>query len=155
MRSLGWYPLSLCTGLPLTNKIKVGTPITPYCMARLLLSSTSNLKTFTLPSHSCESCVTTGSSILHGPHQVAVKSTITGIVDLSTSDLKTVSFNFGISTIDTSSWYKNNHLDINKSCDKSQDLYKPTEHDRIFFAKRACSSMVEQWPFKPLVERSS
>jgi hypothetical protein len=25
----------------------------------------------------------------------------------------------------------------------------------MFFAKRACSSMVEQWPFKPLVERSS
>ena len=29
-------------------------------------------------------------------------------------------------------------------------------HDKIFFAKkRACSSMAEQWPFKPLVERSS
>jgi hypothetical protein len=24
-----------------------------------------------------------------------------------------------------------------------------------FSQKRACSSMVEQWPFKPLVERSS
>ncbi len=28
-------------------------------------------------------------------------------------------------------------------------------HDKMGIAIRACSSMVEQWPFKPLVESSS
>src|SRR4030066_1952738 len=122
MRSLGWYPLSLCTGVPLTNKIKVGTPITPYCTARLLLSSTSSLTTFTLPAQSCESCITTGSSILHGPHQTAVKSTITGSVDLSTSFTKADHFSLRISAIDISSLKNATYLDSNKSAKKSQDL---------------------------------
>ena len=51
--------------------------------------------------------------------------------------------------------YDDTCLDSNNSLAKSQDLCKLTRRDRMFFAKRACSSKVEQWPFKPLVERSS
>src|SRR5262249_18519362 len=47
-----------------------------------------SLPTRTLPTSSSATASTMGDSCLHGPHQVAVKSTKTGSVDLSTSESK-------------------------------------------------------------------
>src|SRR5208337_678471 len=61
-------------------------------MGVALLRSTSILPTFTLPSYSRASSSTIGAMARHGPHQVAQKSTRTGVSDFRTSWSKLESF---------------------------------------------------------------
>jgi 5'/3'-nucleotidase SurE len=63
---------------PPLKSIRVGMPITPYCIMMFGFWSASSLTTLTLPSHSPASCLTMGSIILQGWHQTALKSTKTG-----------------------------------------------------------------------------
>src|ERR1039458_10794428 len=57
----------------------------PKRVARSWLSSTLTLPILILPTFSSASSSSSGAIILHGPHQVAQKSTNTGVADLLTS----------------------------------------------------------------------
>ena len=76
---------------PFLNSISVGMPRTPYCAAVSRLASTSTLQTFNRPSYSSAISSSTGAIILHGPHQLAQKSTRTGSLASKTSALKLAS----------------------------------------------------------------
>src|SRR4051812_29984514 len=69
----------------------VGTPRTPYFWVTPGASSMSSLPILYLPANSSASPSTIGARTLHGPHQVAVKSTRTGTADLRTSASKLAS----------------------------------------------------------------
>src|SRR5205807_6989116 len=73
------------TSSPLLKIPRVGMLITLYFAATPPFSSTSSLTTLSLPVYSPASASTIGAIILHGPHQVAQKSTRTGMGDFSTS----------------------------------------------------------------------
>ncbi len=60
-------------------------PVIPYCTARACCSSTSTLPMRMRPSYSSANSSRMGASILHGPHQAAVKSTRKGLGDFRTS----------------------------------------------------------------------
>src|SRR5580693_4022604 len=68
----------------------------PKRVARSWLSSTLTLPTLILPACSSATSSSNGPIILHGPHQVAQKSTSTGVVDLLTSCSKLPVFNVTI-----------------------------------------------------------
>src|SRR5512145_2370977 len=71
----------------------VGIPRTPYFAGVAGLSSTFTLPTLTLPSYSSAMASITGAIALHGAHQVAQKSTMTGIGLCRTSASKFASVN--------------------------------------------------------------
>src|SRR5512136_3191404 len=60
-------------------------------MALCRLESTSSLAITALPANSSASASTCGAMILHGPHQVAQKSTMAGLSLLITVDSKVAS----------------------------------------------------------------
>src|SRR5512139_3362097 len=62
----------------------VGMPCTPYFIAHSGFSSVFTFATSTLPAFSLAIFSNAGATILHGPHQGAQKSTITGTVDFNT-----------------------------------------------------------------------
>ena len=63
------------------------------------LASTSTLTTSTVPSYFSASFTISGATILHGPHQVAQKSTTVGLSFLRTSSSKVASVATLISAI--------------------------------------------------------
>jgi hypothetical protein len=74
--------------LPFLKNMSVGMDIIPYWLAVRGFSSTSTFPTFILPSYSRASSSSRGAIALHGPHQVAQKSTNTGVSESRTSVLK-------------------------------------------------------------------
>src|ERR1700752_5268865 len=73
------------TGWPSLNRIMVGIETTWKSRAVSGLASTSNLAIVSWSARSLAISSRTGATILHGPHQVAQKSTSTGVLLDSTS----------------------------------------------------------------------
>ena len=71
--------------LPPLKIIRVGTDMMPSFEAVSCASSTSTFTTLSLPVYSVAISSITGASALHGPHQVAWKSTRTGVEAFRTS----------------------------------------------------------------------
>lgn len=92
----------------------------PNCVARAGSSSTFTFPTFKVSDFSAAISSIIGDSILQGPHQVAQKSTSTGLVEFKTSSLKFDSLIF------TSIISSKIILIYNKACNdkilQSQDL---------------------------------
>ena len=80
--------MEVFSGFPFLKRITVGMLTIPYSRESDSSSSTFTLPTFIFPLYSYAICATVGASILHGPHQLAQKSTRTGISDFNTSSLK-------------------------------------------------------------------
>src|SRR5690606_16680336 len=74
-------PTFVCAGAPFLNNMSVGTPRMPYLAAVPGHSSTSTLTIRRRSANSTATCSRTGAIILQGPHQVAIKSTSTGVDD--------------------------------------------------------------------------
>src|SRR5512137_2968906 len=85
---LGTAPTTWSTTLPSLKRMMVGMPRTPYLPGVAGLSSTLTLPTAIWPSYSSAMASMTGAMALHGAHQVAQKSTRTGLPDLMTSASK-------------------------------------------------------------------
>jgi hypothetical protein len=83
-------PTICFTGSPPENTIKVGIDMTLYSRAAWGLASMS---IFTILISLCSEAISssTGATILHGPHQVAQKSTSTGLSLPSTSSANDLS----------------------------------------------------------------
>src|ERR1700760_4731410 len=73
------------SGWPSLNRISVGIDTTSKLRAVSGLASTSSLATVSCPTDSLAISASTGATILHGPHQVAQKSTSTGVLLANTS----------------------------------------------------------------------
>ena len=84
-------PAFMATISPSLNSIRVGTPRTPSLVGVMGLSSISTLAIVNEPASSSEICSSAGPICLQGPHQVAQKSTSTGLSDLRTSVSKEAS----------------------------------------------------------------
>ena len=74
------------TGSPWLKRIKVGMDWTWWESASSRFLSTSIFTILILSPHFSESCVKMEDCVLHGPHQVAKKSTSTGRVSLMISE---------------------------------------------------------------------
>jgi hypothetical protein len=70
------------------KKITVGTAMIPKRRATCCDSSTSTFAIVTLSPYSPARATIVGSSALHGPHQVAPKSSSAGFVPFSTVSVK-------------------------------------------------------------------
>ena len=86
----GCAPTNSSTIFPSLKSFTAGIDMTPYFDAASLLSSVEAFARMNLPSYSLESFCRIGFSVMQGPHQLAQKSTRTGVVfDFSiTSDSK-------------------------------------------------------------------
>jgi hypothetical protein len=71
----GMVPITASTGAPFLNTMKVGIDWTSYFVAIEECSSTLSFPKVTLPPNFAARRSTTGSIVLHGPHQTAQKST--------------------------------------------------------------------------------
>ncbi len=78
---MGTAPTSWSSTLPPLKSISVGMPLTPYLPGVAGFSSTFILATLTLPAYSLDISSTIGAMARHGAHQLAQKSTITGMSD--------------------------------------------------------------------------
>lgn len=81
---LGRAPSALRTTLPPSKTSSVGIERMPYCAASSGCSSTLILPTL-MSGRSSAICSTSGTTILHGPHHGAQKSSKTGTLDCFTS----------------------------------------------------------------------
>src|ERR1700754_2121443 len=88
--ALPFAPTMRFTGAPSLNKIIVGIDTTWKSRAVAGFESTSILATVSWPAFSLAISSRTGATILHGPHQVAQKSTSTGVL-LDNTSLEKVS----------------------------------------------------------------
>src|SRR5262245_43587447 len=88
---LGRAPATDCTGSPPLKIVSVGTDITRYAMAVSGFSSMLSLTISTLPANSVAISLSSGSTLRHGAHHSAQKSTRTGTSDCSTSLVKVAS----------------------------------------------------------------
>src|SRR4051794_21102282 len=79
------------TGSPSLNKINVGIETTSKSRAVSGFASTSSFATVSWPADSLAISASTGATILQGPHQVAQKSTSTGVLLANTSFAKDAS----------------------------------------------------------------
>ena len=83
MNSFTWLsgtaPMKPSTGRPSTKAYTVGMDCTRSCPANTGFLSTSILTSFTAPLAASTAFSSAGPSVLQGPHQVAQKSTITGV----------------------------------------------------------------------------
>ena len=84
----GLAPMNCTTTSPSTNSASVGMPITRYFEVVIGFASTSSETTRSRSASSVAIRASTGAIITHGGHQVAVKSTSTGIGLASTSCAK-------------------------------------------------------------------
>ena len=75
----GWAPMKPSTGCPLSKANTAGIDWMRSCCAISGFSSILTLTSATLPPASRTVLSRTGASCLHGPHQGAQKSTITGV----------------------------------------------------------------------------
>src|SRR5215831_10541649 len=82
---LGSAPTLVAATWPCWKIISVGMPRTPYLVGTCGFSSMLIFATVILPSYSLASSSSAGAIILQGPHHSAQKSTITGVLELSTS----------------------------------------------------------------------
>ena len=80
----GTTPLCLQIGIPFLYKIRVGTPLTCNSEASALFWSTSIFIIRIASPMLARSCSKIGAIVLQGPHQLAVKSTRTGLGPLIT-----------------------------------------------------------------------
>src|SRR5689334_24936516 len=79
--------------------ITVGIDMIPSCIGTDGFSSMSIFMTLTLSPSSPWICSTIGAIMRHGPHQVAQKSTSTGLSAFRTADSKSLSVTVSISAI--------------------------------------------------------
>ena len=86
----GWAPTNSSMTLPSLKSFTAGIDITPNLDAASWLSSVAAFATINFPSYSFAIFSRVGPNIMQGPHQLAQKSTSTGVVeDFSiTSDSK-------------------------------------------------------------------
>src|SRR6185437_1272116 len=96
MASLDVAPTTRSSSLPPLNSIKVGIPLMPYRCEIDGLSSTFTLTTRAVAAYFSATAATVGSSMRQGAHQVAQKSTSTGLSDCNTSFSKLLSFTSSI-----------------------------------------------------------
>ncbi len=88
----GWAPVNSSTTFPSLKNFTEGIDIIPYLLAWVWFFSVSAFAKISLPSYSIAIFSKTGPSIIHGPHQLAQKSTRTGIVfDFSITSFSKVS----------------------------------------------------------------
>src|SRR5258705_8993302 len=99
MASLDVAPTTRSSSLPPLNSIKVGIPLMPYRCEIDGLSSTFTLTTRAVAAYFSATAATVGSNMRQGAHQVAQKSTSTGLSDCNTSFSKLLSFTSSIAPI--------------------------------------------------------
>ena len=84
----GTSPVILSTGSPFLKTNTLGSPLIEYFFADSMQSSMFTFVNFTLSPYSSATVSITGDNFLQGPHQVAQKSTTTGIDEFITSASK-------------------------------------------------------------------
>ena len=84
----GTSPVIRSTGSPFLNTKTLGKPLIEYFLADSIQSSIFTFVNLTLSPYSSATLSITGDNFLQGPHQVAQKSTTTGIDELMTSTSK-------------------------------------------------------------------
>ena len=91
MDDFGISPVIRSTDSPPLNTKRQGIPLIEYFFAVSKDFSTLTFTNFTLPAYSSAISSTIGPSYLQGPHQVAQKSTTTGVSAFKTSPSKLLS----------------------------------------------------------------